>query len=116
MAFYMKGFPFAQSKLERKTKKARKTLKQIEGMQDKRQTKTRFNSKVSRIDDEGVKTNKEKRKQKKLVKTVNQAAALQDKTTKQRSENYARKTINNIMGANPTILQPRRQKGFQGPN
>ena len=41
-------------------------------MQDKRQTKTRLNSKTSRIDDEGVKTRREKRKQIKLNKTLKQ--------------------------------------------
>jgi len=72
MAFYMKGSPFTQSKLERKTLKAQKTLEQIEKMKDKRQTKTRLNSKVSIIEDEGVKTRREKRKQKKLKKTMKQ--------------------------------------------
>jgi hypothetical protein len=71
MAFYMKGSPYL-NKVERKSKKARKTLQQIEEMQDKRQTKTRINSKVSRIDDEGVKTSREKRKQEKLNKTLKQ--------------------------------------------
>ena len=56
----------------RKVKKARKTLKQIEEMQDKRQTKIRVNSKVSRIVDEGVISNKEKRKSRKLAKTMKQ--------------------------------------------
>lgn len=71
MAFYMKGSPYL-NKVERKSNKARKTLQQIEEMQDKRQTKTRINSKVSRIDDEGVKTSREKRKQEKLNKTLKQ--------------------------------------------
>jgi len=56
----------------RKGKKARKTLKQIEEMQDKRQTKIRVNSKVNRIVDEGVISNKEKRKSRKLAKTMKQ--------------------------------------------
>ena len=56
----------------RKGKKARKTLKQIEEMQDKRETKIRVNSKVSRIVDEGVVSNKEKRKRRKLAKTMKQ--------------------------------------------
>jgi len=78
MAFYMKGSPFAQGKLERKTLKAQKTFDQIEKMKDKRQTKTRLNSKVSRIDDEGVKTRRETRKQKKLNKTMKQVKKLKD--------------------------------------
>ena len=83
MAFYMKGSPYL-NKVERKIKKARKTLQQIEEMQDKRQTKTRLNSKVStvgavhRIDDEGVKTRRETRKQKKLNKTLKQVKKLKD--------------------------------------
>ena len=65
-----KGSPMNQG--GRKGKKARKTLKQIEEMQDKRQTKIRVNSKVNRIVDEGVISNKEKRKSRKLAKTMKQ--------------------------------------------